>query len=48
MENVVISLPALLWQIFNVVVLIAVFAFLVWRTVRAVRRALADRRRKHP
>ena len=27
MENAVLSLPALLWQIFNVVVLLAVFAF---------------------
>lgn len=32
------SLPQLLWQLFNLLVLLAVFAFLVWRVVEAVRR----------
>ena len=46
MENVVVSLPALLWQIFNVVVLIAVFAFLGWRTVKVILRRLNAKRRQ--
>ena len=46
MENAVLSLPALLWQIFNVVVLIAVFAFLGWRTVKVILRRLAAKRRQ--
>lgn len=46
MENVVVSLPALLWQIFNVVVLIAVFAFLSWRTVKVILRRLNAKRRQ--
>ena len=46
MENAVMSLPALLWQIFNVVVLLAVFAFLGWRTVKVILRRLAAKRRQ--
>jgi len=48
METIKLALGPMVWQIFNLTVLVAVFAFLVWRTVRAVRRALADLRRKHP
>ena len=46
MENAVLSLPALLWQIFNVAVLLAVFAFLGWRTVKVILRRLAAQRRQ--
>ena len=46
MENAELSLPALLWQIFNVVVLLAVFAFLGWRTVKVILRRLAAKRRQ--
>ena len=46
MEIAVLSLPALLWQIFNVVVLLAVFAFLGWRTVKVILRRLAAKRRQ--
>ena len=46
MENAVLSLPALLGQIFNVVVLLAVFAFLGWRTVKVILRRLAAKRRQ--
>ena len=46
MENAVLSLPAQLWQIFNVVVLLAVFAFLGWRTVKVILRRLAAKRRQ--
>lgn len=48
MEKTVFSLPALLWQVFNIVVLLAVFAFLGWRVVTVIRRRLAARRRRKP
>ena len=48
METIKLSLGQLAWQMFNLAVLVAVFAFLAWRTVRAIRRALAARRRKRP
>lgn len=48
METIKLSLGPLAWQIFNLVVLVAVFAFLGWRTVRAIRRVLTARRRNRP
>lgn len=48
METIKLSLGPLAWQIFNLVVLVAVFAFLGWRTVRALCRALTARRRNRP
>ncbi len=44
MEETVFSLPALLWQIFNLLVLVAVFGFLGWRVLRFLRpRKAAER-----
>ena len=37
MEETVFSLPALLWQIFNLLVVVAVFGFLGWRVLRFLR-----------
>ena len=48
METIKLSLGPLAWQIFNLVVLIAVFGSLGWRTVRAIRRVLAAHRRNRP
>ena len=48
METIKWSLGPLAWQIFNLAVLIAVFAFLGWRTVKAIRRAIAVQRRNRP
>ena len=48
MEKTVFSLPALLWQVFNILVLLAVFAFLGWRVVKVICRRLAAKRRHRP
>lgn len=39
METMKLSLGALAWQIFNLLVLVAVFAYLCFRLVKAIRRA---------
>ena len=40
MNENVFSLGALLWQLFNLLVLLAVFAFLCWRVYRVVKRRI--------
>lgn len=46
MDTMKLSLGPLALQIFNLVVLIAVFVFLGWRVVKVIRRRLAVKRRK--
>ncbi len=48
MEKTVFSLPSLLWQTFNILVLLAVFAFLGWRVLKVIQRRLAVKRRRKP
>ena len=43
MAEAVFSLPALLWQVFNVLVLIGVFAFLGWRVLQVAQRRMRTR-----
>ena len=45
MNENVFSLGALLWQIFNLIVLLAVFVFLGWRVWRVIKRRIKAAKR---